>query len=64
MNTYKSILFILVIFFKTGNVLSNTNIFDVNNIEISEENSKNNEELLNQAFKTAFTELIKILLLE
>ena len=55
---------ILIILFKTETVLSNNNIFDVNNIEISEENSKNKEELLNQAFKKAFNKLIKRLLLE
>ena len=30
----KLLIFILVILFKTGNVLSNENIFNVNNIEI------------------------------
>ena len=30
----KLFIFILVILFKTGNVLSNENIFNVNNIEI------------------------------
>ena len=34
MKFYKLILIILVVFLKTGNVLSNHNIFDVNNIEI------------------------------
>ena len=32
---YKNNFIILVIFIKTGNVLSNENIFNVNNIEIS-----------------------------
>ena len=64
MKNFIFIFCILIILFKTETVLSNNNIFDVNNIEISEENSKNNEELLNQAFKTAFNELIKRLLLE
>ena len=34
MKSFKLIIIILVIFFKTGNVLSNENIFNVNNIEI------------------------------
>ena len=34
MKIYKSIFFILVIFLKTGNVLSSENIFNVNNIQI------------------------------
>ena len=34
MKFYKLILAILIIFFKTGNVLSENNIFNVNNIEV------------------------------
>ena len=34
---------ILIILFKTGNVLSDNNIFNVNNIEIKNEASKNND---------------------
>ena len=55
---------ILIILFKTGNVLSDNNIFNVNNIEISQENSKNKEKLVNQAFKKAFDKLTNRLLLE
>ena len=55
---------ILIIFFKTGNVLSDNNIFNVNNIEISKEISKNKEKLLNKSFIKAFNELIARLLLE
>jgi hypothetical protein len=65
MKSYKLILFILVIFFKTGNVLSNTNIFDVNNIEIEKKDKTTNDILANQAIKKGFKELIsKILLIE
>ena len=35
MNYYKIILFILVIFSNTGNVLSKENLFNVNNIELT-----------------------------
>ena len=55
---------ILIILFKTGNVLSDNNIFNVNNIEISKENSKNKEKLVNKAFQIAFDELINRLLME
>lgn len=55
---------ILIILFKTGNVLSDSKIFNVNNIEISKENYKNNENLVNQAFKIGFTKLIERLLLD
>ena len=41
---------ILIILFKTGNVLSNNKIFDVNNIQINKEKSKNKEKMINEAF--------------
>jgi len=55
---------ILIILFKTGNVLSDNNIFNVNNVEISKEIYTNKEKLSNQAFKKGFKELINRLLLE
>ena len=55
---------ILIILFKTGNVLSDNNIFNVNNVEINKEISSNKEKLANQAFKKGFKELINRLLLE
>ena len=55
---------IIIILFKTGNVLSDNNIFNVNNIEISQETSKNKEKLVNTAFQKAFKELINRLLME
>ena len=58
------IFFILIILFKTGNVFSNENIFNVDNIEIDKEKSKNSEKIVNQAFKRGFSKLINRLLLE
>ena len=55
---------ILIILFKTGNVLSNNKIFNVNNVEINGTISKNKEKLINRAFKKGFKELINRLLLE
>ncbi len=55
---------ILIIFFKTGNVLSSNKIFNVNNIEINKEISQNREKLVNQAFLKGFDKLINRLLLE
>jgi len=55
---------ILIILFKTGNVLSDNNIFNVNNVEISKETSENKEKLVNKAFQKAFDKLINRLLLE
>ncbi len=63
----KNIIFIfsiLIIFSKTGNVLSDNNIFNVNNIEIIEENKLNKEKVINQAFIKGFNQLINRLLLE
>ena len=50
MKIYSFLLIILIILFKTGNVLSNNNIFNVNNVEINKEIYKNKEKLVNEAF--------------
>ncbi len=63
----KNLLFIfciLIILTKTGNVLSNENIFNVNNIEIDDEFSSNKEKLNDNAFKEAFKKLMSRLLLK
>ena len=64
MKSYKLILIILIVFFKTGNVLSNTYIFNVNNIEIEKKIKDSNEVLANQAIKKGFQELINKILLK
>jgi len=64
MKSYKLILIILIVFFKTGNVLSNTNIFNVNNIEIEKKIKDSNEVLANHAIKKGFQELINNILLK
>ena len=64
MKFYLFILSILIILLKTGNVLSDNNIFNVNNIEINKKSLKNKENLVNKAFKKGFKDLIKKLLLE
>mgnify|MGYP001434978000 CR=1 FL=1 len=62
---YKLLITILVIFFKTGNVLSQDNIFNVNNIEITNKTNISNEDIANQAIKKAYIKLIdRILLIE
>ena len=55
---------ILIILFKTGNVLSANNIFNVNNVEINKEIYKNKEKIVDKAFEKAFEELSKRLFLE
>mgnify|MGYP006152472569 CR=1 FL=1 len=63
MKSYKLLLIILIVFLKTGNVLSNSNIFDVNNIEIEKKSKATNEVLAKQAIKKGFNELIDKILL-
>jgi len=65
MKSFKFIIFyILVIFLKTGNVLSENNLFFVNNIEIVNKNSTNIDVLANQAIKNGFNNLINKVLLK
>ena len=64
MKNLKLIVCILIILFKTGNLFSDNNIFNVNNIEINKDISDKNEDLTNLAFKNGFKELTNRLLLE
>ena len=64
MKIYKLIFIILVFFFKTGNVLSNNSIFNVNNIEIEKKGKITNSKLADQAIKKGFDELINRILLK
>ena len=64
MNSFKNLFIILVIFLKTGNVLSEINLFNVNNIEITNNLERKNEVLANQAIKKGFEQLITRLLLK
>ena len=58
------IICILVIFNKTGNVLSENNLFSVNNIEILADSSIDNKSLANKAITKGYEELIKRILLK
>lgn len=64
MKNFKTIIFILVIFLKTGNDLSAENLFYVNNVEISKKTSSNTEVLAKEAIKKGFKELINKVLLK
>ena len=64
MKSYKLIIIILIVFLKTGNVLSNNNIFDVNNIEIEKKGNATNEILANIAIKKSFEILTNKILLK
>ena len=64
MKIFNLIVFILVIFLKTGNVLSENKLFNVNNIEIINKSSNNIEILSNKAIKEGYIKLIKRVLLD
>ncbi len=64
MKNLKFIFIILIILFKTGNVLSIESIFTVNNIQVNKNTFKNKEELINIAFKKGFEKLNSKILLE
>ena len=64
MKNLNLIIFILVIFLKTGNVLSENKLFDVNNIEIINKSSNNVEILSNRAIREGYIRLIKRVLLD
>ncbi|MBA1340230.1 MAG: hypothetical protein FD547_000165 [Pelagibacterales bacterium] len=65
MNKFLLTFFIIVFLFKTGNVISNSDIFDVDNITVTSNDisTQNREKLLNSAFKKGFQKLIKKILL-
>ena len=64
MKFYKSIIIILIVFLKTGNVLSDDSIFNVNNIELVKKGTTTNQQLVNEAIKKGFNQLTKKILLE
>ncbi len=64
MNKFKFISIIIMIFFQTGNVLSNEGVFTVNNIEVNKNTFKNKAELIDIAFKKGFEKLNSKILLE
>ena len=60
----KFFLLILIVFFKTGNLLSDNNLFNVNNILIKKEVNTSNNQLANKAIQEGFNQLIKKILLK
>ena len=63
MKLFKKIMLILVVFFKTGNLLSDNNLFNVNNIELKKKDNISSKQLANSAIKEAFNQLIQKILL-
>jgi len=64
MKFYKQIIFILVVFFKTETLLSESSLFSVNNIQLERKDKIKNNELANQAIKKGFNSLIEKILLK
>ena len=64
MKLYKSIIIILIVFLKTGNLLSENNLFNVNNIELEKKDNVSTNELTNKAIKSGFDQLIRKILLD
>ena len=64
MKLFKQILIILIVFFKTGNLLSENNLFNVNNILLNKSKNLSNQQLANKAIKEAFNQLSKRILLK
>ena len=64
MNIFKQLILILIIFFKTGNLLSENNLFNVNNILIEKKESLSNSQLADKAIKKSFDVLIERILLK
>ena len=62
---FKTIFLILIVFLKTETLLSENNLFNVNNIQIEKKEKSTNDALANQAIKIGFNQLVeKILLAE
>ena len=64
MKLYKQIIFILVVFFKTETLLSQNNLFNVNNIELEKKDKITNNQLADQAIKKGFNQLMSKILLK
>ena len=63
MKLYIQIIFILVVFFKTETLLSQNNLFNVNNIELEKKDKITNNQLADQAIKKGFNQLMSKILL-
>ena len=64
MKLYKQLIIILVVFFKTGTLFSQNNLFNVNNIELIKKDKITNSRLADQAVKKGFDQLTNKILLK
>ena len=63
MKFYKLIIFILIVFLKTETLLSQNNLFNVNNIQLEKKDKITNNDLANRAIKKGFNQLLDRILL-
>ena len=64
MKLLKQIIFILIVFFKTGTLLSDNNLFNVNNIQLEKKDKISSNTLADKAIKKGFIQLIEKILLK
>lgn len=64
MNKYIFLILILVFFLKTGNVLSSSKIFNVDNIVVRNTTNQEISQVINKAFKEGFKQLIHKILIK
>ena len=64
MKLFKKTTFILIIFLKTGNLLSDNNLFNVNNIELEKKGNISSKQMADKAIKQGFDLLIKRVLMK
>ena len=64
MKFYKQITFILIVFLKTETLLSENNLFNVNNILLEKKEKITNNALANKAIKIGFEQLTTRILLD
>ena len=64
MKLFTNIIYILIIFLKTGNLLSDNNLFNVNNIELEEKQNLSSKQLANKAIEKGYNQLIERILLK
>ena len=62
MKLFKKTIFILIIFLKTGNLLSANSLFNVNNIEVEKKDNNSSKQMADNAIQQGFYQLISKLL--